>query len=70
MWKLAGSSLALVLFGLTLGLAPMGCSDDAGGNENGVMEKTEGGKGVVAPDAPKSQQEYYQRARTANTKKK
>jgi len=63
MWKLAGSSLALVFFGLTLSLAPLGCSDNAGGNEDGVMDKTEGGQGVVAPDAPKSQREYYERAR-------
>jgi len=65
MRKLAGSSLALVLFGLTLSLAPLGCTDNAGGNEDGVMEKTAGGKGVVAPDAPKSQKEYYDRTRSS-----
>ena len=61
MRKLLGCNLAIALFGLTLALVPAGCSDNAGGNEDGVMAKTEGGKGVTPPDAPKSPEEYYKK---------
>jgi len=60
MRKLVGPSLAVALFGLSMAFAPMGCSDDAGGNEAGVMDKTEGGKGTVGPDSPKTPEEYSQ----------
>jgi hypothetical protein len=59
MRKLACSSLVVALLGLPLGLVMTGCSDDAGGNESGVMEKTQGGKGIVAPDAPQEPQDYF-----------
>jgi hypothetical protein len=61
MRKFAGANLAAVLFGMLLGLAPLGCSDNAGGNEDGVMAKTEGGKGVTPPDAAKSPEDYYKK---------
>jgi hypothetical protein len=59
MRKLAASCLVVALFGLPLGLVTTGCSDDAGGNEAGVMDKTEGGKGTVGPDEPKAPEDYY-----------
>jgi hypothetical protein len=59
MRKLARSSLVVALLGLPLGLVTTGCSDDAGGNEAGVMDKTQGGKGTVGPDAPKEPEDYY-----------
>jgi hypothetical protein len=61
MRKLAGSNLAVALFGLTLGLVPTGCSDNAGGNESGVMEKTDGGKGIASPDSPRTPEDYYKK---------
>jgi len=70
MRKLVGSSLAVALFGLAMALVPTGCSDDAGGNEAGVMDKTEGGKGTVGPDAPKEPEEYYKQHQTQAPKKK
>jgi hypothetical protein len=42
-----------------MGLVTTGCTDDSGGNESGVMEKTQGGKGTVAPDSPKTPEDYY-----------
>jgi hypothetical protein len=59
MRKLARFSLVVVLLGLPMGLVTTGCSDDAGGNEAGVMEKTEGGKGTVGPNAPTAPEDYY-----------
>jgi hypothetical protein len=69
MRKLAGPSLVVALFGLALALAPMGCSDDAGGNEVGVMDKTEGGKGTVEADYPKTQEDYYKQNQPKQRKK-
>jgi len=68
MRKLAGSSLAVALFGLTLALVPAGCSDNAGGNEDGVMTKTEGGKGVTPPDAAQTPEEYYKKTQRQRKK--
>ena len=60
MRKFVRSVLIAASLGLTFCLVPTGCgSDDAGGNESGVMEKTAGGKGTVGPDAPKEPQDYY-----------
>jgi len=53
MRKLARTGLIVTLLGLPAGLGMTGCTDNAGGNEN---TKT---KGVVAPDAPQSPEEYY-----------
>jgi len=58
--------LVIALLGLPLCLVPAGCADDAGGNEAKVMDQTAGKRGVVAPDAPKTYEDYAaQRRKTA-----
>jgi hypothetical protein len=52
------SLLVTAPLGLLLCLVPAGCSDDAGGNEAKVMDQTPGKQGTVAPNAPKSLEEY------------
>jgi len=61
-------------FGAALGfplcLGVTGCdSDNAGGNESGAMDNTEGGKGVAPPDAPTTEEEYAKRHLPAAKKK-
>jgi len=43
---------------LPMGLVTSGCSDDVGGNEDRELKAT---KGVVAPDAPDSPEEYHKK---------
>jgi len=58
MRRLALSLLVAAPLGLILCLVPTGCSDDAGGNEAKVIEKTAGRQGTVAPNAPKNYEDY------------
>lgn len=69
MRKIVLSCLFSAALGFPLCLGVTGCdSDNAGGNESGVMDKTEGGKGVAAPDAPTSEEEFYKRQNAAKKK--
>jgi len=58
MRRLARFGLAVTLLGLPMGLVTSGCSDDVGGNEDRELKAT---KGVVAPDAPDSPEEYHKK---------
>lgn len=55
----------VAVFGLMCAFGVTGCGEEnsAGGNEAGVMDKTEGGKGTVGPDAPTTQEDYYNRGK-------
>jgi hypothetical protein len=63
MMKLVRTGLIVTVFGWPLGLGLTGCNDNAGGNEDGVMDKTPGGKGTVAPNTPSTPEEYYKQHR-------
>jgi len=64
MRKFVRSSLVAASLGLTACLVPTGCGpDNAGGNEVGVMDKTEGGRGKVTADTPKTPEDYYNKHR-------
>jgi hypothetical protein len=69
MRKIVLSCFFSAALGLPLCLGVTGCdSDNAGGNESGVMEKTEGGKGVTPPDSPATPEDYYSKHKAGKKK--
>jgi hypothetical protein len=68
MRRLSVAALVAALLALPLGLMVAGCSDDAGGNEAGVMDKTEGGKGTVDPNYPKTEEQFYEQMKNQRKK--
>jgi hypothetical protein len=59
--KFVGSGVVCASFVFLLSLGLSGCSDDAGGNEAGVMDQTPGGRGTVEADTPQDPQDYYKK---------